>query len=55
MPTYEYRCAACNRKFSVTSTVSEHDRKKPACPKCRSNKKVSQVLSTFIAKTSRKS
>jgi len=55
MPTYEYRCAACNKKFSVTTTVSEHDRKRPACPKCKSSRKVSQILSSFTVKTSRKS
>jgi len=55
MPTYEYRCAACNKKFAVTTTVSEHDRKRPVCPNCKSNRKVSQILSSFIVKTSRKS
>jgi len=55
MPTYEYRCDACNKKFSATMSVAEHDRKKPGCPKCKSARKVRQTLSVFTAKTSRKS
>ncbi|HBE44182.1 MAG TPA: zinc ribbon domain-containing protein [Deltaproteobacteria bacterium] len=54
MPTYDYQCTDCNRKFTVVMSIAEHDKQKVTCPKCKS-KKVKQRISTFIAKTSRKS
>lgn len=54
MPTYEYLCEACRKKFSVIQSFSEHEKAKVACPKCKS-KKVKQQISTFTTKTSRKS
>lgn len=54
MPTYEYECRDCKKKFSLITSISEHDKTKASCPKCKS-KNVKQVISTFIAKTSRKS
>ncbi|MEW5914096.1 MAG: zinc ribbon domain-containing protein [Thermodesulfobacteriota bacterium] len=54
MPTYEYRCQQCRKKFSLTMGITEHGRKKPACPKCKS-KKVRQQISGFTAITSKKS
>jgi len=54
MPTYEYECQECKKKFSLISSISEHSTTKASCPKCKS-KKVKQVISTFITKTSRKS
>jgi putative FmdB family regulatory protein len=54
MPTYEYECADCKKKFSLSLHVSEHGKTKVVCPKCKGNK-IKQILSTFITKTSRKS
>jgi putative FmdB family regulatory protein len=54
MPTYEYECRGCNKKFSVILSISEHGKTKVACPKCK-GKKVKQSISTFTTKTSRKS
>ncbi|MBN1613624.1 MAG: zinc ribbon domain-containing protein [Deltaproteobacteria bacterium] len=54
MPTYEYQCTACKHSFSAIQTMSEHEKGKVACPKCKS-KKVKQQISLFTAKTSRKS
>jgi putative FmdB family regulatory protein len=54
MPTYEYACAECNKKFTVIMSFDEHDRKKPKCPRCKSGR-VRQQLSGFFSKTSRKS
>lgn len=54
MPTYEYECQECKKKFSVTMSISEHDKAKVACPKCKGTKVV-QNVSSFITKTSRKS
>jgi putative FmdB family regulatory protein len=54
MPTYEYECLECRKKFSRIMSIAEHDKGKVACPKCK-GQKVKQVLSPFITKTSRKS
>lgn len=54
MPTYDYQCDKCQKRFSRTESMSKHGRKRPACPKCKSTK-VSQVFSPFYAKTVKKS
>jgi putative FmdB family regulatory protein len=54
MPTYEYRCDKCNKRFAVVKSISEHDSKRQRCPKCKSLK-VRQVLTPFYAKTIKKS
>lgn len=54
MPTYEYECEACRKRFTVVQPISEHTGKRPSCPKCKS-KKTRQLLSSFYAKTIKKS
>jgi len=54
MPVYDYRCSKCNKKFSVTMTISEYEKKKVKCPKCGSTK-VEQQVAAFYAVTSKKS
>lgn len=54
MPTYDYQCQECRRRFSVKHSIAEHGKTKVDCPKCKS-RKVKQQVSLFIAKTSRKS
>ncbi|GBD31437.1 MAG: hypothetical protein KatS3mg081_1147 [Gemmatimonadales bacterium] len=54
MPTYEYRCEKCGKKFSRVESISEHGRRRPSCPKCKSTK-VSQLFTSFYAKTAKKS
>ncbi|NVM20407.1 MAG: zinc ribbon domain-containing protein [Desulfobacterales bacterium] len=54
MPTYEYQCEECKDQFSLILSIAEHDEKAVTCPKCKS-KEVKQIVSTFIAQTSRKS
>jgi putative FmdB family regulatory protein len=54
MPTYDYRCLKCNKEFSVVLSISEHDRSKAKCPKCGS-KRLQQLITSFLTKTSRKS
>ena len=54
MPTYEYQCEECKNKFSVVLSVSEHNKGNVACPKCK-KKEVKQLVTSFIAQTSRKS
>jgi putative FmdB family regulatory protein len=54
MPTYEYVCGECGNRFSLVLTLSERDKKRVACPKCR-GRKVTQRFSAVFTKTSRKS
>jgi putative FmdB family regulatory protein len=53
MPTYDYRCPKCNKKFTTTLSISAHDSGKAKCPKC-GEKKVQQLISAFQVKTSKK-
>jgi len=54
MPIYEYRCTKCRKRFSYERSISEHGKRRPACPKCKS-RAVEPMFSTFFAKTGRKS
>ncbi|MGH7607903.1 MAG: FmdB family zinc ribbon protein [Gemmatimonadales bacterium] len=56
MPLYEYRCTACDTRFTRTESIAEHGtgRSRPVCPVCKSAA-VEPVLSPFFAKTVRKS
>lgn len=54
MPQYEYRCTGCNKKFTLTQSVAEHDKNKVKCPKCGGSK-VEQQWAAFFATTSKKS
>ena len=54
MPSYDYRCSKCNKGFTAILSVKDHDTKKAKCPKC-GGKKLEQILSSFMVKTSRKS
>ena len=54
MPTYEYLCGDCKHKFILIMSISEHDKKKVVCSKCR-KKNVKQQISTFQTQTGKKS
>jgi putative FmdB family regulatory protein len=54
MPSYDYRCPKCKKEFSVMLTMKEHEAGKVKCPKC-GGKKLEQLISHFMTKTSRKS
>ena len=54
MPTYQYRCEKCGKRFERTETISEHEAVKPQCPKCGS-KKVTFVPGRVFVVTSKKS
>ena len=56
MPTYDYRCSACKKTFSVARSWEQFDKaRKPKCPKCGKTKKVEQVFGSVLVKTSKKS
>jgi putative FmdB family regulatory protein len=54
MPTYDFKCKQCGKKFTLTESYSDHDRHDEKCPKCGSEK-VTQLISSVYAKTSKKS
>jgi putative FmdB family regulatory protein len=54
MPTYQYRCEKCGKKFERSESITQHERSKPKCPKCDS-KKLSYVPGNVFVVTSKKS
>ena len=54
MPSYEYKCTKCNKKFTAILSIGEHGAGKVKCPKC-GGKKLEQLITAFQVKTSRKS
>ena len=54
MPTYEFICEKCSKTFTLTLKVSEYEKKKFRCPKCK-GRKVRQVVTSFETITSKKS
>lgn len=54
MPTYDFKCEKCKKKFSLTMSISEYDSTKIRCPKCKSTR-VKQQITSFQAVTSKKS
>lgn len=54
MPVYEFKCKKCNKSFSLTMRVSEYEKKKIRCPKCKSTS-VKQQITSFQTVTSKKS
>jgi putative FmdB family regulatory protein len=53
MPNYQYICKKCGKKFFCTTTIHEHETRKPRCPKCSSHA-VETILQGFFAVTARK-
>lgn len=54
MPTYEYSCQDCRKRFQIVESIGEHDPKAARCPKCRS-RNVKRIWDTVRVHTSRKS
>lgn len=54
MPQYDFTCDQCKKEFTLNMSISDHDKRKVECPKCKS-KKVIQQVSSFQTKTSKKS
>ncbi len=54
MPLYEFRCEKCRKKFTLKVSVTEYEKKRPACPKCKS-RKASRIFSPVITQTDTKS
>jgi len=54
MPTYEFICEKCKKPFTLIMKISEYEKKKFQCPKCKS-RKVKQKITSFQTITSSKS
>ncbi len=54
MPRYEFMCEKCKKPFELIMTISEREKAKPHCPKCKGTKVTSQ-LSGFMTQTAKKS
>jgi putative FmdB family regulatory protein len=54
MPSYEYQCLKCNKKFTLILGIGEHDAGKAKCPKS-GGEKLEQLITAFQTITSRKS
>ena len=54
MPRYEFMCEKCKKPFELIMTISEREKTRPTCPKCKGDKVVPQ-FSGFMAQTSKKS
>ena len=54
MPSYEFKCEKCNKKFTLLIAISEYDKKNFRCPKCKSTR-VKQQITSFQVTTSKKS
>jgi putative FmdB family regulatory protein len=54
MPTYEFRCEACKKRFHLTMSMSQRSTTTIKCPKCNS-RKIEQQYSAVYAVTSKKS
>lgn len=54
MPTYEFVCEKCKKSFSLLMKISDYEKKKFSCPKCKS-KRVKQQLTSFQTITAKKS
>ena len=54
MPRYEFLCEKCRKSFELIMTISEREKAKPTCPKCKGTQ-VTPQLAGFMAQTSKKS
>jgi putative FmdB family regulatory protein len=54
MPSYDYYCRKCDKTFTRNMSIKDHDSEQVTCPHCQGTE-VEQVLSSFVAMTSKKS
>ena len=54
MPSYDFKCKKCGKRFSIKLTVHELESRRYKCPKCGS-KRLDKLLTAFFAQTSKKS
>jgi len=54
MPVYDFMCEKCKKPFTLMLSLSEYDKKKFRCPKCKSTR-VKQQITSFQTITKKKS
>ena len=54
MPVYEFKCADCRKRFTLTLTIGQRSSARVKCVKCGS-RNVEQQYSAVYAVTSKKS
>ncbi len=54
MPSYDFACDKCKKKFNLVISISEYEKTKIRCPKCKSTR-VKQQITPFQVVTSKKS
>jgi putative FmdB family regulatory protein len=54
MPMYDYKCLDCGKESLIVLTLREHEIGPVLCPACGS-KRLEQMITSFIAKTTKKS
>ena len=54
MPTYDFYCEKCDKSFTIIISISDYEKKKFNCPKCK-GKKLKQRVTSFQTVTSKKS
>jgi len=52
MPTYDYRCLDCQRKFSKFLSYQEYDQARVTCPYCNSSQITRKIGKIRVARTS---
>ncbi len=54
MPTYDFKCEKCGKKFTLQLSISEYEKTRFRCPKCKSTR-VKQQIVPFQTVTGKKS
>jgi putative FmdB family regulatory protein len=54
MPRNEFICEKCQRSFELIMTISEREKARPTCPRCKGTK-IAPQLAAFMVQTSKKS
>lgn len=54
MPLYDYVCEECGHEFQVSERISDHEKARRKCPKCKSER-VERVFTGAFVKTGKKS
>jgi putative FmdB family regulatory protein len=43
MPSYDFKCEKCKKKFTLFMSISEFGKSKTRCPKCKSTRVQQQI------------
>lgn len=54
MPMYDYKCLDCGKESLIALTLKDHEAKSAICTHCGS-KRLEQIITSFMAKTTKKS